>query len=51
MITLKWVRKGKHFNYFEKDDIGYYEVPTPFTELFAKSTFEQGQVLDAINFN
>ena len=30
---------GKHFNYFEKDDIGYYEVPTPFTELFAKSTF------------
>ena len=45
---------GKHFNYFEKDDIGYYEVPTPFTELFAKSTFEQGQILDAlisINFN
>ena len=45
---------GKHFHYFEKDDIGYYEVPTPFTELFAKSTFEQGQILDAlisINFN
>ena len=45
---------GKHFNYFEKDDIGYYEVATPFTELFAKSTFEQGQILDAlisINFN
>ncbi len=39
---------GKHFHYFEIDDIGYYNVPTPFTELYAKSTFEQGQVLDAL---
>ena len=23
-------------------------MPTPFTELFAKSTFEQGQILDAL---
>lgn len=38
--------RGKHFHYFEKDDIGYYNVPTPFTEIFAKSTFEQGQILD-----
>ena len=39
---------GKHFHYFEIEDIGYYNVPTPFTEIFAKSTFEQGQVLDAL---
>ena len=38
--------KAKHYHYFEKEDIGYYNVPTPFTEIFAKSTFEQGQNLD-----
>ena len=45
---------GKHFHYFEKEDIGYYNVPTPFTEIFAKSTYEQGQILDmlvSINLN
>jgi len=40
--------RGKHFNYYEAEDIGYYEVPTPFTEIFAKSSFEQGQILDAL---
>ena len=40
--------KAKHFNYFEKEDIQYFNLPTPYTELFAKSTFEQGQILDAI---
>ena len=46
--------RGKHFHYFEKEDIGYYNVPTPLTEIFAKSTFEQGQILDvlvSINLN
>jgi hypothetical protein len=46
--------RGKHFHYFEIQDIGYYNVPTPFTEIFAKSTFEQGQLLDmlvSINLN
>ena len=38
--------RSKHYHYFEKKDIGYYNVPTPFTEIFAKSTFEQGQILD-----
>jgi hypothetical protein len=40
--------RGKHFHYFEKEDIGYYNVPTPFTEIFAKSTFDQGQILDML---
>ncbi len=40
--------RGKHFNYFRKEDIQYFNIPTPFTELFAKSTFEQGQILDAL---
>jgi hypothetical protein len=31
----------------ELDDIQYYHVPTPLTELMYKTGFEQGQVLDA----
>ena len=39
--------RGRHFNYFEVEDIKYYEVPTPLTELFFKTAFQQGQLLDA----
>ena len=39
--------RARHFNYMEIDDINYYYVPTPFTELFFKTAFQQGQVLDA----
>ena len=40
--------RAKHFSYFEIEDIPYFNIPTPYTELFAKSTFEQGQILDAL---
>ncbi|MCK5442539.1 MAG: putative porin [Maribacter sp.] len=40
--------KAKHYNYFEVEDIEYYHVPTPMTDLFFKTTFEQGQLLDAL---
>lgn len=39
--------RAKHFNYMSVDDIHYYHVPTPLTELMFKSNFEQGQLLDA----
>ncbi|WP_299892006.1 putative porin [uncultured Lacinutrix sp.] len=39
--------RARHFNYMEIEDINYYHVPTPLTELFYKSAFEQGQLLDA----
>ncbi|MEY8847790.1 putative porin [Psychroserpens sp. XS_ASV72] len=39
--------RARHFNYMEIDDIDYYHVPTPLTELFYKTAFQQGQVLDA----
>ncbi|WP_431137189.1 putative porin [Psychroserpens mesophilus] len=39
--------RARHFNYMEIDDIDYYHVPTPLTELFFKTAFQQGQVLDA----
>lgn len=43
---------AKHYNYLEVADIQYYNVPTPMTDLFFKTTFEQGQLLDAmLTFN
>ncbi len=40
--------KAKHFNYSEMEDINYYNVATPMTDLLFKTTFEQGQLLDAL---
>ncbi|MEP3209337.1 MAG: putative porin [Maribacter sp.] len=40
--------KAKHFNYAEMEDINYYNVATPMTDLLFKTTFEQGQLLDAL---
>ena len=40
--------KAKHFNYYEIEDIKYYKVPTPSTELMYRTGMEQGQVLDAL---
>ncbi|WP_109302720.1 putative porin [Aquimarina sp. AU474] len=39
--------RARHFNFMEAQDINYYHVPTPLTELYFKTTFEQGQQLDA----
>lgn len=39
--------RARHFNYMEIEDINYYRVPTPLTELFFKTAFEQGQLVDA----
>lgn len=38
---------AKHFNYYKIEDISYYEVPTPTSEIMFKTALEQGQVLDA----
>jgi len=45
-FTPQMGARVKHFGYFEKEDIPYYEVPSAYTELFFKSTFQQGQFLD-----
>jgi hypothetical protein len=36
---------AKHYNYATKDDIYYYETPTPLTELYFRTVLEQGQNL------
>ncbi|MQP53052.1 MULTISPECIES: putative porin [unclassified Flavobacterium] len=38
---------AKHFNYIEANDVKYYSVPTPLTDLYFKTVMEQGQSLDA----
>src|SRR6056300_1332811 len=45
-FTPQMGARVKHFVYFEKEDVPYYEVPSAYTELFFKSTFQQGQFLD-----
>jgi hypothetical protein len=40
--------KNKSIAYDNVDDVLYYDLPTPFTELMYRSVFEQGQVLDAV---
>ena len=38
---------AKHYAYMQADEINYYNVATPFTDLFYRSVLEQGQILDA----
>ena len=41
-----------NYNYMEVRDIDYYNVATPMTDLFFKTTFEEGQLLDGmLTFN
>jgi len=39
--------KGKHFNFLEANDIKYYSVATPFTELFFNTSIGRGQNVDS----
>lgn len=46
-LKPKFVAQSHHFNYRQIEDINYYNVPTPLTELYFKTAFNQGQQLDA----
>ncbi len=39
---------GKQFSYIDIDEVKYYEVPTPTTEILYRTGLQQGQVLDAL---
>lgn len=39
--------RARHFYYLEEEDIYHYYVPSPYTDLYFKTTFEQGQNVDA----
>lgn len=38
--------KAKHFNYLEVNDVNYYSVATPLTEMYFKTVMQQGQSSD-----
>ncbi len=40
--------RAKEFFYMDVDDINYYQVPTPTTEILYRTGMQQGQVLDAL---
>ncbi len=40
--------RAKQFNFFSIEDVDYYHVPTPTTEILYRTGLEQGQVLDAL---
>lgn len=42
-----YIANARHFAYQEVEDIKYHHNPTPLTELYYRSAFEQGQQLDA----
>lgn len=46
-LMPRFAAQARHFNYMEVEDINYYRVPTPLTELFFKTAFEQGQLADS----
>lgn len=48
-INLKplFLAQSHHFGYREIEDMDYYNLPTPLTELYFKTAFKQGQQLDA----
>ena len=39
---------SNQYGFFESDDIPYFQVATPLTELFFRTTFEQGELVDAM---
>ena len=47
-IKPKMGASNKYISYDSADDVVYYDLPTPFTELMYRSVFEQGQLLDAV---
>lgn len=48
-VNLKplFVAQSHHVGYREIEDMEYYNLPTPLTELYFKTAFKQGQQLDA----
>lgn len=46
-LLPKFAAQSRRFFYLDAEDINYYYVPTPLSELYFKTVFEQGQQLDA----
>ncbi len=40
--------QGKHHSFMQAEDIRYYHVPTPLSDIYFKTVMEQGQSVDAL---
>lgn len=40
--------RAKYFNYFHPQDVDYYKVPTPTTELFFQTGIQEGHILNSM---
>lgn len=47
-LTPKIGASAKELGYFTKEQVNYYRVPTPTTELFFQTGIQQGQVLNSM---
>src|SRR5690606_12142830 len=47
-LTPEFGARARHYNFKEVRDIYYYNVPTPFSEVYFKTVFEQGQTLESL---
>ena len=46
-LTPLFAAQSHHYNYKQVADVSYFNVPTPLTEIYFKTAFEQGQQLNA----
>ncbi|MEL6810358.1 MAG: putative porin [Bacteroidota bacterium] len=46
-LLPNFAAQSHHINYLDAEDINYYSVPTPLSDIYFKTAFEQGQQLDA----
>ncbi|NNK60402.1 MAG: putative porin [Flavobacteriaceae bacterium] len=46
-LMPKFGARARHFNFKEIEDVNYFYVPTPLTELMFKTAFQQGQLLES----
>lgn len=46
-LRPQFVAQGQHHSYKEAEEVNYYQVPTPLSDLYFKTAFNQGQQLDA----
>lgn len=46
-LRPQFVAKGQQYSYKDAEDVKYYHVPTPLSDLYFKTAFNQGQQMDA----
>lgn len=48
ILSPKTGIRAKHIDFLEREDINYFKVPTPTSELFFRTGIQQGQILNSM---